>query len=208
MAPPDETVSARAAASPMPCVGPDAVAMAFLRAGDLRGAAAEVIRVHGPRVREYLRAVLRDRDVADDAFSLFEEWTLAGIASYQATASLRTWCLGVAYNAVRRVREDAFRRRCVRMRSDTLGALAAQARTSSNARREREALRLEELRRSLSPDEQNLLALRLEQRLDWREVALVLSQAGEVVTAQALRKRFERLKERIGRLARDGGYLE
>lgn len=186
----------------------DGVAVALLAAGDRRGAAAEVVRVHGARVREYLRALLRQRDAADDAYSLFCEWTLSAISGYRGDSSLRTWALGIAYNAARRVRDDAFRRRRRSLHGRELLQLADGARTSSAMRRERAARRLEELKRHLSEDDRNLLALRIDQRLGWEEIASVLASGGQAVTSRALRKRFERLKGRIGRLARELGVIE
>jgi len=66
---------------------------------------------------------------------------------------------------------------------------------------DRQSDQLEELRRELSPEEQNLLALRIDQQLSWEEVATVLPSAGEPPSVAMLRKRFERLKERIARMA-------
>jgi RNA polymerase sigma-70 factor (ECF subfamily) len=186
----------------------DGVAVALLAAGDRRGAAAEVVRIHGPRVREYLKALLHDPDVADDAYSLFCEWTLDAISRYRGESSLRTWAFGVAYNAARRVRSDAYRRRRRTLRGREISQLADPQRTSSALRRERAVQRLDELRRHLSEEEQNLLALRVEQRLEWEEIVGVLASGGERVSAPALRKRFERLKDRIGRLALELGVFE
>lgn len=186
----------------------DGVAVALLASGDLRGAAAELVRAHGPRVREYLGALLHDRDAADDAYSLFCEWVLDAIGGYRGEASLGTWAFGVAYNAARRVRSEAYRRRRRTLRGRELSQLAAPRLTSSAQRRERAVQRLDELRRQLSEEDQNLLALRVEQRLEWEEIAGVLTSGGQRVSAPALRKRFERLKERIGKLAHELGVIE
>ncbi|HEY6098600.1 MAG TPA: sigma-70 family RNA polymerase sigma factor [Anaeromyxobacter sp.] len=186
----------------------DGVALALLAAGDRRGAAAELLRVHGPRIREYLRALLRDEDAADDAFSLFSEWTLGAIWRYRGDSALRTWAFGVAFNAARRVRSDAYRRRRRPLRRRDISELPERRSASSAARRERAARRLDELRRHLSEEDQNLLALRVEQRLEWGEIVGVLASGGQEVSAPALRKRFERLKDRIGRLARELGVFE
>jgi RNA polymerase sigma-70 factor (ECF subfamily) len=67
---------------------------------------------------------------------------------------------------------------------------------------------LRRLRETLDPDDQTLLSLRLDRELEWEELAVVLSGEGTPVTAVALRKRFERLKDRLGRLAREEGLLE
>jgi RNA polymerase sigma-70 factor, ECF subfamily len=43
--------------------------------------------------------------------------------------------------------------------------------------------------------------------MSWDEIAAVLAQDGAETTPVALRKRFQRLKERLGRLAREKGLL-
>jgi RNA polymerase sigma-70 factor (ECF subfamily) len=186
----------------------DGVALALLAAGDRRGATAELIRVHGPRIREYLRAALRDEDAADDAYSMFCEWALEAIRGYRGESTLRTWAFGVAYNAARRVRSDGYRRRRRTLRRSEISELADHRTTSSAIRRERAARKLEVLRGRLSEEDQNLLALRVEQRLEWEEIVSVLASGGKCVKAAALRKRFERLKDRIGRLAQELGVFE
>jgi RNA polymerase sigma-70 factor (ECF subfamily) len=168
-----------------------------------------VIRAHGPRIRLYLLALLREPDVADDAYSLWSEWVLRGIDGYRGEAPLRTWAYGVAHNAARRVRDDAFRRR--RCSLSRAAASRLPHRASSSARqRERAAQVVEAIRARLTLDDQGLLALRIDHRLEWEAVAAILSpQPGETPTsAAAFRKRFERLKDRIRRLAREAGALE
>jgi RNA polymerase sigma-70 factor (ECF subfamily) len=49
--------------------------------------------------------------------------------------------------------------------------------------------------------------LRLDQQLSWEEIAAILSEAGEPIGAAALRKRFERLKDRIAEIARERGLV-
>jgi RNA polymerase sigma-70 factor, ECF subfamily len=186
----------------------DGVALALLAAGDRREAAAELVRVHGPRIREYLRALLREADAADDAYSIFCEWTLGAMAQYRGESSLRTFAFGIAYNAARRVRSDAYRRRRRTLRGSQISGLPDRRSTSSALRRERAARRLDELRGRLSEADQNLLALRVEQRLEWSEIVSVLRSGGQSVSSQALRKRFERLKDRIGRLAQELGIFD
>ena len=61
---------------------------------------------------------------------------------------------------------------------------------------------------SLDSEEQALLALRLEKDMPWEEVAEVMRADGELVTPDALRERFERAKEKLGRLAREQGLIE
>lgn len=206
-APPGPPEGGAPSAVAIPLADPDAVAWTLLAAGEARAAAAAVIRVHGARVRQYLRALLRDGDTADDAYSLWSEWTYRAIDRFQGASSLRTWAFGVAHNAARRVRDDAYRRRRCSLRRGGI-ALVPAARASSSARRvERAAAVLEAIRRKLSAGEQELLALRVDQGLDWQEVAAVLAEGGDSVSSTALRKRFERLKDRIQRIARELGEL-
>ncbi len=68
--------------------------------------------------------------------------------------------------------------------------------------------RLLKLRESLDREEQTLLILRVDKAMAWEEVAEVLRTDGEPATTAALRKRFERLKEKLGRLAREQGLIE
>lgn len=59
------------------------------------------------------------------------------------------------------------------------------------------------MRRKLEPEEQTLLILRLDRGLSWDELATVMAPA----SAATLRKRFERLRERISELVRANGLL-
>jgi RNA polymerase sigma-70 factor (ECF subfamily) len=177
---------------------------ALLVAKQDAAAATEVIRALGPQVRQYLRAVLRDEDDAEDAFSLFSEWTWKSIGTMRDASSLRTWTFGVAWNAARRVREDPYRRRKQRLATEDASKLKNATTRSSHFRK---AAQLDELRATLDPEDQNLLVLRLDQALGWDQIAEVVSAAGTPATAPALRKRFERLKSRIGELARERGIL-
>jgi RNA polymerase sigma-70 factor, ECF subfamily len=67
--------------------------------------------------------------------------------------------------------------------------------------------RLDRLRESLEPEERTLLILRLDREMSWNEVAEVLSSEGDPVDSQAVRKRFERVKDKLGRLAKEQGLL-
>jgi RNA polymerase sigma-70 factor (ECF subfamily) len=64
------------------------------------------------------------------------------------------------------------------------------------------------LRESLDHEEQTLLILRVDKGMPWEDVAEVMRADGEPATPAALRKRFERLKEKLGRLAREQGLIE
>jgi RNA polymerase sigma-70 factor (ECF subfamily) len=68
--------------------------------------------------------------------------------------------------------------------------------------------KLMKLRESLDSEEQTLLILRVDKGMSWEEIAEVMRADGEQATPAALQKRFERLKEKLGRLAREQGLIE
>jgi RNA polymerase sigma-70 factor, ECF subfamily len=177
-------------------------------AGDLAGAATVAIRGLGPQVLRYLRSLLRDEDAAVDAFSQFAEHLWRGLPSFRAQSSLRTWAFRLAHNAALNQLDDAWRRHGRRLATGEASRLAADVRTGTVVRVERQRRALDELRETLSPDERSLLALRVDQGLAWNEIAEVLSGDGTVIEPATLTKRFERLKERLGKLARERGLVE
>jgi len=67
--------------------------------------------------------------------------------------------------------------------------------------------RLARLRASLEPEERTLLILRLDREMSWNEVAEVLSVEGGPVDAAAVRKRFERVKDKLAKLAKKQGLI-
>jgi RNA polymerase sigma-70 factor (ECF subfamily) len=170
---------------------------------DLRGAASEAIRHLGPGVLRYLRATLRDEEDAADAFSHVAESLWKGLPSFRWECSLRTWALRLAVNAAANVRNAAWRRRVRRFRTGEASAIADEVRASSIARAAREDQGLEALRRELSPLDQMLLALRVDQELSFEQIAEVLSGTEWVASAATICKRFERLKARLARMAQD-----
>jgi RNA polymerase sigma-70 factor (ECF subfamily) len=180
----------------------EARVMAALRAGDERGAATEAIRGYGPRILGYLVQLLRDEDDAADAFALFAEQLWKGLPRFERRASLKTWAFKVAWSAAMHVRDDAWRRLGRPLRSSEASRLADDVRTTTAVKLERQRRELEELKATLTPEEQTLLVLRLDQKLSWEDVAEVLSQDGARVDPAALRKRYERIKARLAALVK------
>jgi RNA polymerase sigma-70 factor (ECF subfamily) len=172
--------------------------------GAFAQAAAEVIRGYGPQILGYLCAVLRDKAVADEAFSQFCEDLWKGIAKFRRESSIKTWSYAVAWHAAQRVLRDPYRRRGARLRTSAAIQIADEVRSLSSAYAARAATdRLAKLREGLAPDEQTLLVLRYDRDLTWSEIAQVL--ATEEAT---LRKRFERLTTKLRKLAEKEGLLD
>jgi RNA polymerase sigma-70 factor (ECF subfamily) len=180
-----------------------------LIAGGGVGLASElVLRELGPAILRYVRSAVRDEELAADAFSEFAEDLWRGLPSFRGDSSLKTWAYRVAWNAVLRVRNDTWQRRRSPLPQSRASGLAEQLRTCTPVVRERQAKALEALRAKLSLEDQSLLALRVDQGLSWAEVAEIVATNGEPVQVDALMKRFQRLKERIGIMARAEGLVE
>jgi RNA polymerase sigma-70 factor, ECF subfamily len=180
----------------------------LLAQGDIRGGVAQVMREHGPSVYGLLRTLLRTKsDAAEEAFSLFAENLCAYAGTYRGEAPLKAWVYALARNAAITVSRDGWQKRKRRLETEEAERLAVEVRTRTALRREMQAGVLERLRDTLDMDDQLLLALRLDEKLPWEDVARVMSSDGTPVDTQAVRKRFERLKARLGEEVRRLGYL-
>jgi RNA polymerase sigma-70 factor (ECF subfamily) len=186
----------------------DAEVKARLAAGDAAGAATAVIEAMGPAILRYLRSILREEDDAADAHSQWAENVWQGLPAFRFEASLRTWAYRLARNAARNLRDEAWRKRGQRLATGQASALADSIRTRSVLVVERQRVALDELRASLEEAEQTLLTLKLDQELTWNEVAEVMAGDGVEVEPAALMKRFERIKAKLGKLARERGLLD
>jgi len=187
---------------------PESNVRTLLARGDTAAAATVAIRSHGPRVLGYLRSLLKSDDDAKDAFSHFAEALWMNLPCFRGEASLRTWVFRLAWSAAQDLQREPWRRRGRRFATGEASAIADEVWTRSYVRHERDRRKLERLREALSLEERSLLELRIHQELSWVEIAGVLSSGGEPVQAAALAKRFERVKERLTRLARDEGLIE
>ena len=181
---------------------------ATLAGGDHRAAATEALRAYGPKILGYLQAVLRDEADAADAFSIFAEHLWRGLPTWRGQSSLKTWAFKLAWNAALNLKDEAWRRRGRRFKTGEASRLAEEIRTRTGLRVERQRQALDGLRAELTEEEQTLLVLRIDQQLAWEEIAEVMAVDDAPVDSAALRKRFERLKERLAKLAREQGLTD
>jgi RNA polymerase sigma-70 factor (ECF subfamily) len=176
--------------------------LALLASGRHDEAATVALEALGPEILGYLCALFGEDD-GRDAFSRFAEDLWRGLHTWRGEGSLRAWAYRVAWNAARRIRRDAYRRRRVTLPSSAASRLAASIASSSGdvcgGRRER----FRRLRKALSPEEQSLLILHVDRGLGWDEVAAILGK-----DAATLRKRYQRLKDKLATLARQQGLVE
>lgn len=168
-----------------------------------------LIEARGPEILGYLRAVLRDEGAASDTFSSFCERVWRGLPGFRGDASLRSWCYRIAWNAVHSMRRDARRQRQDRLRTSMASQLAGRIFATTAAERERKSSALERLKERLDDDEQTLLTLRVDRQLSWSEIAEVFAaEDGERPREAALRKRFERLKDKLASAAKKEGLVD
>ena len=181
----------------------------LLEAGDHLSAATAIMRGYGPAILGYLAALARDEDRADDVFSQFCEDLWTGLPGFRQEASIRTWVHRLAWHAWLRYERDAYRRHGRRLASGDMSRLAAEVR-STTALHLRADVKdaVSRLRAELAPAEQSLLVLRIDRGLSWTEVASVMSTPEEQVDARTVAKRFQRVKERLRKLAESEGLLQ
>jgi RNA polymerase sigma-70 factor, ECF subfamily len=188
---------------------PEAAIRARCDAGDWRGAATAIVERYGRELMEYLVATSRSETDGGEAFSRFTEEMWRSLPGFRWEASARTWCYVLARRALSRVRREHARRPGKPIALDDAPAVAEMAervRTETvSYLRTGVRDKIAELRESLEPDDQALLILRIDRGLDWRDVALALSDeevgavGPEAVArrAAAMRKRFERIKKQL-----------
>ena len=169
-------------------------------------AATVALRALGPEVLGYLEHVLGDADDARDVFQKFAEDLWAWLPSWRG-AGLRAAAYRIAWHAAARFRREAWRRRRERMRTTMASRIAASITSPESRLATTVHDRLARLRGALDPEERTLLVLRLDRELSWNEVAEVLSSDDEPLDSAAVRKRFERVKAKLAKLARAQGLL-
>lgn len=176
-------------------------------------AVTAALRGFGPEILGYLAAMSKLETDANDAFSLFCEDVWRGLPRFRWASSFRTWAYTLARHASYRLARDPERRhpKVAISGSPQLAELAVEVRTTAMlAWRSEPRSPLAELRDQLEPDDRTLLILRIDRKLSWQDIARVmagheLSTAEVTKTAAMLRKRFERVKDRLRKLAAEAG---
>jgi len=180
----------------------------LLESNDLPSAAAAILREYGPAILAYLASLARDEDRADDAFSQFCEDLWRGLPGFRRDASVRTWVYKLAWHAWLRNEREPYRRRGRQLATEEMSRLAAEVRSTTALHLRSEAKdAVARLRQQLTPAEQSLLVLRIDRGLSWSDVASVMSTPEEDLDAQTVAKRFQRVKDRLRKLAEDAGLL-
>jgi RNA polymerase sigma-70 factor, ECF subfamily len=181
-------------------------------------AATLLVKAYGADIRRFIASLAHDRMRRAEAFSLFLEDLWLGLPRFEWRCPARAWAHTLARNATYRhgKQEARLRRRHEPLSKDIAEALTAQAPAPlppylmSTVK-----ARVRALRQRLPPDDQSLLSLRIDENLPWNQLARRSSgRAGGTGRPelhreeQRLRKRFERAKSRLTKLARDEGLLD
>jgi len=195
------------------------LAEAAWRRQDFKAAATVVLDAYGAELYSFVLAQFqRSWDEADDVFSTFREDLWRGLPGFQWRCSIRAWCYRLARNAVSRYRRSPQNRRARHVSledSSFLEEAVDRARTSTQAHLRSEVKsQIQELREELAQEERDLLALRVDRALAWREVAHAMLPANEVADEErlrrleaSLRQRFVEVKNRLRKLAKQRGLL-
>ena len=180
-----------------------------LNAARFDEAATIALKTLGPQILGYISATLRDDDAGYEVFGTFSEQLWKSITTFRGDSSFKTWAYKLVMHAISRYRRDGFRRRGQALLTGQASAIAEAVRDTT-PKYKQTAIKdsFARLRESLEPDEQTLLFLRVDQGLSWNDTAAVMSEGGEPVEPAALRKRFERAKAKLKKLAEDAGLLD
>jgi RNA polymerase sigma-70 factor (ECF subfamily) len=164
------------------------------------------VQAYGPGILGYLATLLRDDEAAREAFSEFGEELWKSLPRFAHKSTVKTWAYSIAYHCGLRYRQAQARRRTRPLRTSEYSKLAASIEAASRSfSRSAADRKLDVLRRTLTDEEQTLLVLRLDRQMAWDEIAQVLGPEG--VEVAALRKRFQRLKERLRAAAEREGLV-
>lgn len=183
--------------------------------GDLEAAASLFMETYGGEILGFLHLWLRNQIEAQEVFSEFTEDFWRGLPSFLWKTSIRSWGYTLARNAACRSRR-ASRRRSVPLTHPSRmlePANRAHTRTPQYLRTEVKH-RMRELRAQLPIDDQSLLVLRIDKGLSWKELAVIYSGKGEMLSeadtkrwAARLRQRFVTIKEQLRELAEAEGLI-
>jgi RNA polymerase sigma-70 factor (ECF subfamily) len=190
----------------------DADVRAATERGDHPVAAELVVRRYMRDVVAYLASITRTAERVDEVFSMWCEDVVRGIPQFRFASSIRTWVYTLARHAAARFARDDYRRARRISAGDVFDEIAAAARTET-ADYLRTAMkdRLAAVRAELDDEDRELLYLRVDRQLPWREIEEIVRPEGpddepaRKRREQALRKRFESLKRRLKTRLADTG---
>jgi RNA polymerase sigma-70 factor (ECF subfamily) len=206
--------------SPVDVSSPEQRIKALYDAGDLRGSATLLLETYGPEIYGFLASRLRDPVFTSDVFGDFTEDLWRSFKSFHFGCSARVWAYTLARHAASRGIRRRRRARDVPLsRAGPLSAIADRVRSETSALLQTtKRHRIAALRDQLPEFEQMLLLLRVNRQLAWLEIARIVAPGSpraaieldaQTLHAEAarLRKRFQKAKAKLRRLAEEAGLL-
>jgi RNA polymerase sigma-70 factor (ECF subfamily) len=168
------------------------------------------LRLYGVELLSFLRSLANNHDLAAEAFAELGEDLWKGLPRFRWESSLRSWLYALARNALAQLRRDPRRRLDRNLPLSIAPEMAAVVRTATvQIQRTEVKDELRVLREQLDPEEHEILLLRLDRGLAWKDIARILGGPDHLdARAAALRKRFERAKERLKKLAIAHGLIQ
>jgi RNA polymerase sigma-70 factor (ECF subfamily) len=182
---------------------------ALCQASSYAEAATAALQRYGAELLGFLRALAGDDDLAGDAFGELGEDIWKGLPGFRWESSLRSWLYTLARHALAQLRRDPRLRRDRNLPLSAAHEMEVVVRTvTRDIQRTEVKDEFRVLREQLDPEEHELLLLRLDRGLPWKDIARILGGTGDLdARAAALRKRFERARERLKKLAIERGLI-
>ena len=185
--------------------------------GDYERAITLLVETLGPKVVAFLLQRLENPADAREVFSMFSEDLFLGLPRFEWRCTVRGFSFALARNAANRYRAQAGQRpdRRLPLSEAPLSSLVEQVRERTLIYLRTEVkTQMQALIKQLPEDDRALLSLRIDQNLNWRDLAVALEYAGEPPSdaeltraAARFKKRFQLLKERLRRMAEAAGLL-
>jgi len=180
---------------------------ALVAAGEFERATEGAIRLYGPELVGWLCSVLPSEADAQDAFSRASVELWKSLRRFDGRCSIRTWCYMLARHAAVKVRSrKAAQQEVLVSQMPSMAGIVSHVWSTTRRGQAEAADVYTQIRNELDEEDQILLVLRVDKDLAWRDIAQVLlgedAAADELQRkAAALRKQFERVKERLKVLA-------
>jgi RNA polymerase sigma-70 factor (ECF subfamily) len=187
----------------------------LLQQGALGQAATQALEAYGQELFAFLVSLAGNETDAKEVFSQVAEDLWRGLPQFNARCSVRTWLYVLARHAAARFRRTPWNQAGRRSGDVELDALVAHARTQTQPWLRTDVKdRWRSLRESLDPDDRCLLVLRIDRKLEWKDIARVTlgndaPGAAELVReADRLKKRLQLLKDELRQRALAAGLLD
>jgi RNA polymerase sigma-70 factor (ECF subfamily) len=189
----------------------DAEVRELVLAGRERQAADRLLSRLSRELRPFLHRLLGDVCLADEALSATCERLWRGLPTFRWECSLRSWSYIIARREANRCRSRHVRAGVQQTTLSKADEVAMRATSNSGGVSTTRRDQLEVLRASLSDEDRDLLVLRVERGLSWKEIATAFLEEDKAETetvvreAARLRQRFRAIRLRVASAIGDRG---